>query len=220
VAAIPFKDTRNAFGAVSVALHWIVAAFVLIILASALVMMIWLPDRSAPPLATPFGTIDRPFIVMFHQAMGLLLLPFAFARAAWRWISGKPAAPTQSRPFMLAAAVAWRILLIGVLLQLITGPLMMFFYGYPLQIFALELVPSPFSAHAGIHDALELFHKVVGLVVLATLVLHIGGAFRHALFSRDGTLLRMVWPGRTLRVRDAVPETKSSRALKAGSRQA
>lgn len=192
-------DTSQAYGSVSVVLHWAVAILVLLLLVTATMMAVWLPDRTASPLLTPFGALDRTTLVLTHEALGLFLIPAAILRTVWRYRSGKPVAPVQHKSLAILASVVWRCLLIGILIQIISGPLALFFYGYPLQFFSVDVVPSPFAASEAWHAVTESVHHFTGWVICAVVFLHIGGALYHALLKKDGTLGRMLIPGRVLR---------------------
>ncbi|WP_175684631.1 cytochrome b/b6 domain-containing protein [Burkholderia anthina] len=195
----PIRDTALSYGSVSIGLHWLTALLVFSLFLSASVMFFWLPNGRAPNLSTPFGTLDRLLIILIHQALGLVLVPVAICRIAWRLRSGKPEAPKQAKPLMTLAAATWRILLICLAIEIVAGPLIVLTYGYPLQIFNLILLKLPSLKSTSAHELVSTIHHIVGWVMLGTVALHICGALFHTLIKQDGTLTRMIVPGSRLK---------------------
>ncbi|MDR8104994.1 cytochrome b/b6 domain-containing protein [Burkholderia cenocepacia] len=196
---IPCRDTARSYGSVSIGLHWVTALLVLSLILTAIVMFVWLPNGHAPDLPTPLGTLNRLLIILIHEALGMVLLPIAVCRIVWRLRSGKPESPKQSKPLMTLAAATWRVLLIGLAVQIVSGPLSVLTYGYPLQIFNLVVLKLPFLKSASGHALVETVHHAAGWVILGTVTLHICGALFHTLIKQDGTLTRMIIPGRRLK---------------------
>lgn len=192
---IPMHDTSQSYGAVSVCLHWMTALLVLLLLTSAVIMAIWLPDRSAPDLATPLGPLDRRSIILIHEALGVVLIPVTVARIAWRLFSRKPQSLVSVKSLRIAAEITWRLLLLGLVVQLLSGTLALLFYGYPLQIFNLTLFSLPTAESAAGHEVAELVHFYTGWSIASFVALHVSGTLYHALFERDGTLRRICFAG-------------------------
>lgn len=180
---IIWKDEETRFGIVSVALHWINAAAVITLLTIGLTL--WPMPRDA----------ERSSLLYLHMSVAVLAFPFIVARVVWRLRHGKPRSVVQSRGLELAAEVTWRVLLCAIVLQFITGPLIVLLHGHAIEVFGMVVVPTPFSRAALAYAGLAvIMHDIVAVTLALFLATHILGALKHLLYDRDYTLQRMVWP--------------------------
>ncbi|WP_149193165.1 cytochrome b/b6 domain-containing protein [Luteimonas suaedae] len=109
-----WKDSADDFGVVSVALHWLVAALVLALLALGLAMQ-W-----------TIGFEDGSLYLWLkhaHIGIGVLLCMALLSRITWRLASGAPAAHPRPRALRIAAKVVPALLLLAVTFQAATGGL-------------------------------------------------------------------------------------------------
>jgi cytochrome b561 len=171
------------------ALHWIMAALVLIQVAGGLVMTVDRPENSF--WAKLF---DRMSVYDNHKLLGLILLLLIVVRLARRLISGAPEADQQLATWQREASHmvhAWLyFLLIAVPLLGWIGislyPALVVYGWLPLT----ALLPPDQKASA----AVFIFHKYGAFLLLALIGVHIGAAIFHHFILRDGTLRRML-PG-------------------------
>lgn len=179
------RDTYQKLSITTVALHWIVAAFMIGLLASG----IYMEENEA------YGLYD------WHKSFGVLLVVFALWRIVWRLMNGWPkfAGNYSAATRFAAHAVHW-LLILGTVLMPISGFLMSGLGGHGIPFFGMELMASnPDPANPGKVIALngdlaKLGHTMHGLggnLILAALALHIVGALKHHIIDKDGTLLRM-----------------------------
>lgn len=129
-------DTKNSFGWISIALHWINAVLILTLLYFGLKIAYYAPVRAQIPQFADWR--------MWHESIGTLAIPFLVARVVWRTRSGKPKTHDQHPWLALAADTVWRLLLAAVLLQAITGPLWRWWRGGSLEVFHRFEIPTPF----------------------------------------------------------------------------
>jgi cytochrome b561 len=178
-----WRDTQTRFGLVSVLLHWINAAFVIALIVIGL--MVW-------PLPRGPG---RSGLLHLHVSLAMTAMPFVVARVIWRLRHGKPRTVEQPKALKLLAEAVWRVLMACLVLQMISGPLLVWLHGRPIEIFGLVSLPTPFAANDGLHEALiKPLHQAVAVILIGVLGLHLLGALKHLLWDRDGVVTRMVWP--------------------------
>lgn len=202
------KDSHSEYGWISIALHWIfgIAVITLFVLGhkagdvkEAMMQMRELmagdteqviKDALAPLIA------ERRRLMFLHVSVGMLaFLPIAF-RIYWRISSGQKESLPQAEFFMLLARWVPRLLLTGVAIMMITGPLMVWTNGYSWTFFGLFAIPSPTGKMPGLHDALVPVHIYTANSLFVLFALHILGVLKHLIINRDRTLLRMLRPRR------------------------
>lgn len=167
-----------------ITLHWIVAVGIICLIGAGLYMSeyeVW----SLYPI---------------HKSMGILLFTVIVVRAVMRLQAGWPENISKGKAFEhgIARVVHW-VLIIGTLLMPISGMMMSGFGGHGLDIFGLQIIGENIDAAgktipvngelAGIG---HFMHEVLGKVLIASIVLHIVGAFKHHIIDRDNTLRRML----------------------------
>ncbi|WP_300154413.1 cytochrome b/b6 domain-containing protein [Solidesulfovibrio sp.] len=159
--------------------------------------MHWLTVAVVLALFLLGGTMSRgtPFLVMWHESLGIFVLLLTLARLLWRATHVPPPLPGGLRPWEAFAAVAVHKLfyvflvlqpLIGWGLYSLSSNTTLFFGLFPIPKLPLgELAgQAARGVLAGAHGA--------GAASLAILfVLHAGAALKHHFVLRDNVLLRM-----------------------------
>lgn len=130
------KDTKDRFGWISISLHWINAAFILALLYFGLQIAFGVDQRPRP---AAFGGWR-----MWHESLGTIAIPFMLTRIFWRVRSGKPKTHDQHPLLKLAADTVWKLLLVCIVLQVVTGPLWRWWRGGDLEVFHYFSIPTPF----------------------------------------------------------------------------
>lgn len=181
------QDSKTRFGLISVLLHWTVATAVIALLFIGFVLV--------DPL--PRGQL-RSFYLNIHVGIGVIATPFILARLWWRVRNGKPKAPTQHPVLMMIANIVWRILLAALVIQLVSGPMIVWLHNHPLKVFGLFQIPPPFQATlkkiATWDRPFAAVHYFVAWFIVCLVGLHIVGALKHFFINRDQLVQRMVWP--------------------------
>lgn len=172
-------DDHNNYGLVSVINHWLVAAFVLTQLTIG-IYMDELPEDA------------QKYWIGLHIAIGGTAFLFIAFRVLWRIIMQSPALTPQDRRLQILARAVHHLLLLGISIMIISGPLMVWSAGYPVNIFDLVVIPSPTGKIETLHEILEEVHEITAWSIVALLVLHILGTLKHTFIDRDGTLARML----------------------------
>lgn len=196
-----WSDAAGEFGAMSILLHWLVAALVLALVALGLLMQ-WTIRFEDPSLYL--------WLKHAHISVGMLLCAALLPRVAWRLVSRKPVALPQMRALRLAARIVPVLLLLGVVLQSATGVAgrwtdTRWILGEDAQwrivpgaetlpFFGLFELASPVAAPDMEWNAiLERMHGLGAWLVMALLALHVLGALRHLLIGGTGAM-RMLRP--------------------------
>ena len=81
------------------------------------------------------------------------------------------------------------------LVMLLSGPVMVWASGRPVQIFDMVSIPGPFVESESLRKMAWAAHSRAALALLILVVVHIGAALKHLMFHSDDTIVRMLWPG-------------------------
>ncbi|HEY2976932.1 MAG TPA: cytochrome b [Burkholderiaceae bacterium] len=182
---ILLQNTEQRYGAVALALHWLMAAVLVALLAMGLYMAS-LPDVG-------FDT-RKIVLILYHKQLGLVALMLAALRLAWRVGSVLPSLVRTLPEWQKVIARFVHLSFYGLMFALpITGWLMSSAAGIPVPLFGLFDLPDlvPYSDRS--FQALVAIHKWLGYALIACIAVHVGAALRHHFVLKDETLRKM-WP--------------------------
>lgn len=166
----------------AVAMHWIVAAFVLV-----QYPLGWLMQQipKQPP-----G--QRAEVFNLHKSIGLTLLALMIVRLGWRLAHRPPTLPPMARwQAWLARATHGALYAMLVAMPLV-GYLGSVFSGYPVRFFGIVL-PSWAAKSPQLKDWMSAAHLFLAWGLAVAFALHIAGVLKHVLVDRDGLVRRMAW---------------------------
>ncbi len=173
-------DTASRYGMVSRLNHWLGALVVLTLLAIGL----YFHDL-------PKGD-ERLYWLRLHMGLGGLALLFLSFRVIWRlWVTG-PLALEQKPSLQRLARWGHRLLLLLLGVMIVSGPLMVWSGGRPVNIFDWVLIPGPFGAWSALHEALEVVHGLSSRLLLVLILGHVLMAVKHRLVDKDTCMQRMI----------------------------
>ena len=172
------RDSPASYGAVSRLNHWIGALFVLLMLGIGLYFG-----------ALPRGE-EKRFWRGLHVAFGTIAILLLLFRVFWSMRSSAPPALPQKPVLQLLAKTVHRLLLLGIVILVLTGPLSMWSGGRSFGIFDLLQIPSPFPPFKSYKDLLEQIHSVVAYAMMGLIGLHLLGVLKHQFIDRDNILSR------------------------------
>jgi cytochrome b561 len=183
------NDTKTRFGLVSVFLHWYIAAAILILLPVGLLILYLGPHGPLRSL--------RADLTWWHMSIGVTSIPFFLFRIFWRTRNGKPKTHYQHWALRFTADSVWRLLLVLIVWQIFSGPLLELSHDNPVHWFYINLIRPPLPSwlmpiEGYFHNA----HVYGAFAIGALLVLHIGGALKHYIVDRDQVLQGMLRPAR------------------------
>ena len=173
------RDTATAYGTVSRLNHWIGALFVLLLLGIGL----YFGDM-------PRGD-EKRFWRMLHIAVGTIGILFLLFRVVWRLASTSPQPHPQRPALQLAARIVHGLLLTGIVVLIVTGPLIQWSGGRAIGVFDLLQIPSPFPKFDSWKDPLEQIHGFTADAMMYLIGLHLLAVVKHQFIDRDKLLARM-----------------------------
>jgi cytochrome b561 len=175
-------NTAERWGSVSIALHWTIAALVLLVQVPAAVTMV-----NVEP-----GTVQNVFYNI-HKNTGLIIFTLAIVRLGWRWSHPVPALPADLPLWQARTARITHALLYIVLLSMpVTGFLYTAMGGFPVPLFMLYDLAALVPENKPVAEIFKYAHLTLQWVLYATVLLHVAGALQHHLVRKDGVLRRML----------------------------
>ncbi|WP_374469750.1 cytochrome b [Phenylobacterium sp.] len=192
----PAKAPRAAgsarYSIVAIVLHWLIAALI--------VLQVILAGRMDGPPG-----VERFEVTQLHKSVGITVLLLSLARLAWRLMNPPAPLPDTMARWEKALASVTHVLLYVIMIGLpLTGWIMVSSstYGRPTILYGLVNWPhvpglpglAP-VAKAVWHDVAEFGHEALAKAAYVLIVLHVAGALKHQLFSRDEPVLARMAPG-------------------------
>ncbi len=186
-ATLPLFNTPTTYGSLTRSLHWITALLIMANIGLGFAAS-WAPFNSAEALA------QKTWLFSLHKTLGVTLFFVALLRVVLGVAQSRPLAmsPVHKVEALTAHTVHWLLYALLVLVPL-TG----WVHHAATDGFApilwplgqnLPLIPkSQF-----VFETAGALHVACVVLLIATVVLHILGALKHAVIDRDGTLKRML----------------------------
>lgn len=172
--------TAEHYTFVQKALHWIIALAVIGALAGGTALD-WLGN----------GALKNQLYAL-HKATGILILGLMLLRVVVRFAFGAPALPVETPTWQRTAAAASHFLFYALLLIMpVIGWAATSAFPAPLPFFGLFDVPPLIGKDRELSKQLFEIHEIMGKVIIALIVVHIGAALQHGLVKKDGVLRRM-----------------------------
>ena len=181
-----WANTRQRYGIVAIALHWGMAALLLVLIALGL-YMVRLPDVG-------FDT-EKITLILVHKALGMAAMGVAAVRLAWRVGNALPRMAEGVPQWQEVLARFVHLVFYGLMFALpLTGWLMSSAGGYPVPIFSWFNMPDLVGVNAWLFEVYIAVHRWLAYALIGLLALHAAAALHHHLRVRDDTLRRML-PG-------------------------
>jgi cytochrome b561 len=173
-------DEGATYDGVSVSLHWITVALVLIQFG----------------VSKTWQLFDRPMrreMIMLHMGFGILLGVAVMAGIAWRFIPGHPRPPAHSGWAGLTAKAVHYLLYAVILFEFALGFVLRWSGGEAMLFFGLPIPPIgvPHVSHAT-NDVIGAIHSLVGWVIIVLATGHALAGVYHHVVVKDGVLARMI----------------------------
>jgi len=179
-------NTQDRYGWLTIALHWIAAAGVIAMFASGL---------AADAAREQGGREAAAPLMALHVSIGASLFAIFAARIVAHYTQARPIKPEQPRWLNILASAVQHLLLLGILIQILSGPLVVWSGGRAIQVFELFSLPSPFAERSeAVHEFAETAHVVGRALIFFMLPIHVLGAFKHLILDRDGVFSRILSP--------------------------
>lgn len=170
------------FGAVAIALHWLVALAVFGLFAVGW-WMTGLDYYSAWYQAAPW----------WHKSVGLTLALIVLLRIIWRFVNPPPAPLETHTPAETRIAKVVHLLLYFLLVvTFISGYLISTADGRPIEVFGWFTVPATLTSVPNQEDIAGWIHWIVACTLMGLVGLHAMAALKHHFIDRDRSLLRIL----------------------------
>ena len=169
----------------AIALHWLIAALVLVELAHGW----WMQEIPKQPPGLRADAFN------LHKSAGLVVLALMLIRLGWRIAHRPPALPPMLKWQAFLAKANHVLLYTMVIAMPLSGYLGSVFSGYPIKWFGVTL-PAWGWADPTIKDWMSVVHLTTSWILLVSLCLHITGTIKHTL-AGDRVMARMGFGGKT-----------------------
>lgn len=176
-----WKNSKNRFGIMAVALHWFVAITVF----SLFGLGLWM---------TGLDYYDSWYKLApwWHKSIGVLLFFVVIFRLCWRMFTPPPVALSSHKPWEVRIAHIIHTLLYLILFVIMfSGYLISTADGRSIEVFGWFSVPSSITSIPDQADTAGLVHMVVAYSLIALSLLHAVAALKHHFIDRDNTLKRI-----------------------------
>lgn len=173
------RNSPQAWGHVSIALHWLTAALILGLAAVGLLMT----ELPTSPMKIQ--------VYALHKSFGLTVLALTVLRLSWRLLAGSPEALPAGKLQSLAARSVHGMLYALLFATPLSGWLYNSASGFPLRWFGMPM-PKLFTGfNPALKQLAHALHENLFYLLAALLVLHAGAALFHHYVRKDDTLKRM-----------------------------
>ena len=174
------SDASSRYTHTAIALHWLIAALVIVQFAWGW----WMQEIPKQPVGPRVDAFN------LHKSVGMTILALMVVRILWR-IGHRPP-PLPSMPSWQAQAA--HLTHIALYALLVIHPLIGYLgsevSGFPVKYFGMTL-PSWAGKDVALKDFLSGAHLATSWMIATLVGLHVCGALKHALVDRDGLLSRM-----------------------------
>ena len=179
-------NSSAGYGAITKALHWLVAVLFAFQLVSGEIMIRLGTDGVA------LGVTQAGFY-NWHKSIGLVALGLAVARLAARKAGNLPDwAPTLSEGERSFIHRAEQVLYAAMFVMPISGFLYVMAGGYGVLLFGAWELPNPIGPRPWLAVIAGWIHVLAAFALMLALAGHIGLVLRHQFILRDGLLRRML----------------------------
>lgn len=184
-----WTNSKNGYGWLSIALHWLAAVAVVVMLVTGF---------QAGFAGDAGDRAARSALMGLHISFGASVALLLLARVLSSYLQPRPTAPEQAPFLKFLSSATHQVLLLAILIQVVSGPLAVWSGGRAINVFDVFSLPSPFAArNQGIHEFAELLHAIGRWALIGAISLHVLGALKHVMIDRDGVLRRMLAPAKS-----------------------
>jgi cytochrome b561 len=168
-------NSADRYGLISRLFHWVMAFMILAMIG----LGIYMTELDK-------GDALRSQLYSLHKSVGVTILILAVLRLIWIAISPPPPPPKalQRIEIIIAKSVIGLFYLL-MLATPIVGYLMSNSAGWGVNYFGLVDLPMLMGKDHGLHEIFEEAHAILAFSFLALVALHVAGALKHRLLSKN-----------------------------------
>lgn len=176
------RNSKERYGLVTVALHWITAPLVLGLFGLGVYMVgLTYHDpwyRTAPHI---------------HKGIGVLLFLLVLFRVAWGRFDSAPLPVPGTPRWQARTAAAVHGLLYALLIAVpVSGYFISTAEGQPLDIFDWFSIPALITSVENLEDTAGAVHRALAYMLAGAVAFHALAALKHHFIDKDATLRRML----------------------------
>jgi cytochrome b561 len=168
------------YAGLMIVLHWLIALGIIGLLALGLYMV-----------GLPKGLPVKATLINLHKSLGLTVFLLVLLRIVARVALHRPPLPPMPPWQRAAARTTQGLLYVGMVAMPLAGYLGSSFNSYGTRFWGIPL-PKWGWDDAHLRDLFFGLHHVIGFALIALIVLHVAGAFKHQWIDRDNLLARML----------------------------
>jgi cytochrome b561 len=178
---IPWRNTRERYGAVAQLLHWTIVVLVIC-------QFVLGFTASGMPIS-----MQRLVILVRHKSIGMTILALALVRLGWRGFTPAPPLPTTMPAYQKTGAHLSHVLLYFLIIAMpIVGWITSSASHLTVTWFGLFPFPNLVGPDAGLAKLAKATHAAMAWTLLTVASLHAIAALWHHFKLRDNVLLRML----------------------------
>jgi cytochrome b561 len=174
------SDASSRYTHTAIALHWLIAALVILQFAWGW----WMQEIPKQPVGPRVDALN------LHKSVGMTILALMVVRILWRIGHRPPPLPPLASWQAQVAHLTHIALYALLVIQPLSGYLGSEFSGFPVKFFGMTL-PSWAGKNVALKEFLSGVHLATSWTIAVLVGLHVCGALKHALVDRDGLLARM-----------------------------
>ena len=179
---IQIRNSHLNYGLIAIVLHWVMALFVLALIASGL-YMVDLDYYSEWYNLAPW----------WHKSIGIVVFILLLLRLIWRLnnIVPKPLTTYSAWELKLAHGVYF-LFYILLLILCVSGYFISTSKGVGIDFFSWFKIPAVTKLNAFSADIVATAHEVSSYFLILIFILHFSAAIKHHFYDKDITLIRML----------------------------
>ena len=168
----------------AIALHWLIAAMILISVSVGLYMT-----------GLKFSP-EKLKLYNWHKWAGVTIFTLVLIRCAWRLFHAAPPPPPLMPAWQRHASDATHYLLYALMIVIpLSGWLMSSAKGFQTVYFGVIPLPDLLDKGKELGDTLQMVHKSLNYTMIAIVALHATAALKHHFIDKDDVMRRML-PGK------------------------
>lgn len=173
------SNTPEKWGWLSKTFHWLMAALIFI----QIPLGLYAKYLQLSPL--------KLNVFLWHKSLGILILFLVVVRLLWRLKNITPSALGNSKLQNRLAAITHNLLYALMFLLPLSGWVISSAANIPIKVFWLVQLPALVSPDAQLKSLATQVHYYCVVILIITLLIHIGAALMHHFWLRDNILKRM-----------------------------
>jgi len=178
---ILWKNTSDAWGLITILLHWVSAILIMVLF----ILGLWM--TSLDYYSDWYTTLPH-----WHKSLGIILFGLTIFRIVWRLCNPPPRALTTHKAWEQKSGHAMHVILYLITLAiLVTGYLIPTADGVPIDVFNWFSVPAIVTAIPQ-QDLIGKSHLYLAYLIISLSTIHALAALKHHLIDKDSTLKRML----------------------------